>query len=81
MMQSQDQSQLPRPISRIFFRGCSKETQTELLSKMPIHEGAVLSDELLQRALQAAKALDGRLEILVNRALYRARRSSSFPRE
>jgi TonB family protein len=70
-MHSQDQSQLPRPISRIFFRGCSKDAQLELLSRIPIHEGALLSEELMQRAQQVAKAFDGRLEMLVNRALPR----------
>lgn len=42
-----------------------------LLSRIPIHEGVLLSDELLHRAVQVAKAFDGRLEILVNRALPR----------
>ncbi|HWB86968.1 MAG TPA: energy transducer TonB [Bryobacteraceae bacterium] len=44
----------------------------ELLSRMPIHEGDLLSDELLQRALQVAKAFEAGLEILVN---------PDFPRE
>jgi hypothetical protein len=34
---------------------------------LPIHVGAVLSDELLQRAREAAKTVDGRLEIRVGR--------------
>jgi hypothetical protein len=66
-MQSQDQSQLPRPISRIFFQGCSKDKWScfpECRSRK-----AVLSDELLQRALKVAKAVNGRLEIRVSRAL------------
>jgi Gram-negative bacterial TonB protein C-terminal len=66
-----DRPQLPRPISRISFRGCSKETQIKLLAGMPIHEGAMLSDELLQRTLQVAKAFEERLEILVNQVLPR----------
>jgi TonB family protein len=62
---------LPRPVARIFFRGCPQEIQTELLARVPIHEGDVLSDELLRRTVQVAKALDGRLEIRVDRGLGR----------
>jgi hypothetical protein len=68
-MESQPQPQLPRPISRIFFRGCSEEAQSALRSRMPIHEGAVLSDELLQSALHVAKAFNLGLEILVSGAV------------
>jgi hypothetical protein len=65
-MQSQDQPQLPRPISRItFFRGCSEQTQTELLERMQIREGAMLTDELLQRARELAQAFNRRLEVHV----------------
>jgi hypothetical protein len=67
-MQSQEQSQLPRPISRILFR-CSQQTQVDLRSSMPIHEGAVLSGDLLQKTREAAKAVDQRLEIRVDRAM------------
>ncbi len=63
MMQSQEQLQLPRPISHIYFRGCSQKAQTELLARMPIHQGGLLSSELLQRTEEVAKAYDGRLEI------------------
>jgi hypothetical protein len=38
---------------------------------MPIHEGAVLSDELLQSAQQVATALNGRLEFRIDRVLPR----------
>ena len=70
-MLSQGQAQLPRPISRISFRGFSEETERALRSRMPIHEGAVLSDELLQRSLEVAKAFDERLQIHVHQALSR----------
>ena len=46
--------QLPRPISRIVFR-CSEQTKTALGSKMQIHEGSMLTDELLQQARETAK--------------------------
>jgi hypothetical protein len=63
-MQSQDQPQLPRPISRItFFRGCSEQTQTEMLKQMQIREGDMLSDELLQRAREVAQAFNPRFEV------------------
>jgi hypothetical protein len=61
--------QLPRPISRILFRGCSEQTKTVLLSKMQIHEGTMLSDELLQRARETAKAYNERLGILVRQSI------------
>jgi hypothetical protein len=61
--------QLPRPISRILFRGCSEQTEAELLSKMRIQEGAMLSEELLQRARQAAKAYNHRLAVLVRQSI------------
>lgn len=70
-MQSQDQPQLPRPISRISIRGCSEETERALRSRMPIQEGAALSEELLQRTLEVAKAFDERLQIRVDEALSR----------
>jgi len=66
-MQSQEQSQLPRPISRILFR-CSQQTQIDVRSSMPIQEGALLSGELLQKTREAAKAVDQRLEIRVDQA-------------
>ena len=67
-MQSQDQSQPPRSIWRISIRGLSEQAKSELLSKMPIHEGSVLSEQLLQEALQLAKMVDPRLEVFVNKA-------------
>ena len=63
--------ELPHPISRILFRGCSEQTQAELLSRMQIYEGAMLSDVLLQRARQAAKAYNERLGILVRQSIRR----------
>jgi len=69
-MESQP-SPFPRPVARIFFRGCPQETQTELLSRMPIHEGDLLSDELLSRTVRVVQALDRRLEIRVDRGLGR----------
>jgi TonB family protein len=66
-MQSQQKSQLPRPISRILFR-CSQQTQVDVRSKIPIQEGAVLSGELLQKTREAARAVDQRLEIRVDQA-------------
>ena len=67
-MQSQAQSLLPRPISRILFR-CSQQTQMDVRSSMPIREGAVLSGELLQKTREAAKAVDEGLEIRVDPAM------------
>jgi hypothetical protein len=59
----------PRPISRIVFRGCSEQTKTELLSRLQIHEGMMLSEELLQQAREAAKAYNLRVAILVPRSI------------
>ena len=70
-MQDDPRLQLPRPIARIWFRGCSEETERELRSRMPIQEGAVLSDELLRRSLEVVKAFDERLQIRVAQALSR----------
>jgi hypothetical protein len=49
--------QLPQAISRIVFR-CSEQTKTELVSKMQIHEGSMLTDELLQQARETAREID-----------------------
>src|SRR6185369_10620517 len=59
---------LPQPISRIVFR-CSGHTKGELLARMPIREGAMLSDELLQRARETATACNERLRIQVRHSL------------
>src|SRR4051794_35189648 len=48
-----------RPIAKIFFRGCSSFT-------LPVHLGTMLSDELLEQTREAAKAVNGRLEVMVN---------------
>jgi Surface antigen variable number repeat len=69
-MPSEDLSQA-RLISRIDFRGCSKDTQTELLSRMPIRPGDLLSEEMLEQARQVAKAFDPPLEIFVDQTLPR----------
>jgi hypothetical protein len=71
--------QLPLPISRILFRGCSEQTQAGLLSRMQIREGAMLSDKLLQQARQAAKAYNERLGVLVRLSLRREEFSKSPP--
>lgn len=60
--------QLPRPISRIVFR-CSEETKTALLSKVQLHEGSTLTDELLEQARETAKAYNGWLAILVTHSM------------
>lgn len=67
-MQLHDQSPPPRSIWKIFIRGLSEQAQTGLLARLPIHEGAVLTDELIQAARRVAKAYDSRLEIRVNPA-------------
>jgi hypothetical protein len=67
-VQSENQSQTPRTISRIDFRGLPEQLRTELLAKMPIQKGAKLSAELLQEALRVAKSFDQRLDIQVNEA-------------
>ena len=59
------------PIAHIFFQGCPEDTRRELLERLPVREGDVLSEDLLQRAVQAAKAFDRRLEIRVGRAASR----------
>jgi hypothetical protein len=61
--------QLPRPISRIVFQGCSEQVKTELLSRIQIYEGTMLSHELLQRAREAAKAYNERVAILVRQSI------------
>jgi hypothetical protein len=60
--------QLPRPILRIVFR-CSEQTKAELLSRMQIHEGMMLSDELLQRTREAAKAYNERVAIVIRQSI------------
>jgi hypothetical protein len=70
-MQSQGEPQLPRLISRISIRGCPEEIQTQLLAGLPIHEGDMLSDELLHEALQAAKTVNGGFEIHVGQVVPR----------
>ena len=61
--------QLPRPISRIVFRGCSEQAEAELLSIMQIHEGSMLTEELLQRAREIAKGYNELLAILVRQSI------------
>lgn len=61
--------QLPRPISRIVFRGCSDQTETELLSRMQIRVGAMLTEELLQREREVAKGYNEQLAILVRQSI------------
>ena len=60
--------QLPRPFSRIVFR-CSEQTKTDLLSRIQIYEGTMLSNELLQRTREAAKAYNERVAILVRQSI------------
>jgi len=69
-MQSQ-QPQLPQPISRIFVRVGSEEVRTVLLSRLPIHPGDVLSDDLLLKTMQAAKDFNHRYEVMVGEAVGR----------
>jgi len=57
-----------RTIWRISFRALPEAAQGELLSRLPIRNGSVLSDELLQKAVQTVKEFDQRLEIRVNDA-------------
>src|SRR5260370_20392452 len=71
--------ELPRPISRIVFRGFSEQTKTELLFRMQIHEGTMLSDELLQRAREAAKAYNERVAILDRQSIRREEFLKSAP--
>lgn len=56
-------------IWRISFRqGISEQARTELLSRIPIREGALVSDELVQQTLRAVKEFDARLDVMVNQA-------------
>jgi len=70
-MESPQQPQLPRPVSRVLFQSCSKEAQTELLCRLPIREGELLSGELLNRTRQVLEAFSPRLEVLVRARLRR----------
>jgi hypothetical protein len=70
--------QLPQPISRIVFR-CSEQTKTELVSKMQIHEGSMLTDELLQQARETAKAYNEWLSVLVKQSLRQEEYLKSAP--
>jgi hypothetical protein len=56
-----------QPVPDVF--RCSEQAKTELLSRVPIHEGAMLSDELLQREREAAKPCNERVAILVRRSM------------
>lgn len=57
------QSQPLLSIWKIAFRGLSVQAQSELLSRMPVQEGSLLSDELRQETIRAVKSFDTRLEI------------------
>jgi hypothetical protein len=70
--------QLPQPISRIVFR-CSEQTKTELVAKMQIHEGSMLTDELLQQARETAKAYNEWLAVLVKQSLRQEEYLKSAP--
>jgi Gram-negative bacterial TonB protein C-terminal len=70
--------QLPRPISRIVFR-CSEQTKAVLVSKMEIHEGSMLTDELLQQARKTAKACNEWLAILVRQSIRQEEYLKSAP--
>ncbi len=60
--------QLPRPISRIVFR-CSEQAKMELISKMQIHEGEILTGELLRRARETATEYNERLAVLIRQSI------------
>jgi len=60
--------QLPRPIARIEYR-CSEQTKTALVDKMQLHEKAILTDEILDRARETATAYNERLAVLVKQSL------------
>jgi hypothetical protein len=65
-MEPRQQPVLPRPVARILFQACPRETQAELLSRLPFREGATLSGELLQTAIQVVKAFTPSIEIQVS---------------
>src|SRR3954451_12633448 len=68
-MESQERSLLPRPIARLWIRGVSNQTRDELLSRIPIHLGEMLTDELLERALRVGKTIHEALEAQVGRGM------------
>ena len=70
--------QLPQPISRIVFR-CSEQTKTEFVAEMQIHEGSMLTNELLQQARDAAKAYNQSLAVLVRQSLRQEEYLKSAP--
>lgn len=70
--------QLPQPISRIVFR-CSEQTKTELVAKMQLHEGSMLTNELLQQARDTAKAYNELLAVLVKQSLRQEEYLKSAP--
>src|SRR4051794_10782792 len=57
-------TRLPQQISRIVFR-CSEQTKGDLVSRVQIHEGSMLTDELLQQTRETAEAYNQRLATLV----------------
>jgi hypothetical protein len=70
--------ELPQVISRIVFR-CSEQAKTELVSKMQIREGSMLTEELLQQARETAGAYNERLAVLVRLSLRQEDRGRTFP--
>ena len=67
-MSPQDFPRLPQPIAHIFFRGCSEQTRTELLARLPFREGDMLSDDLLEAARRAAQTVRERVGIRISDA-------------
>ena len=54
-------SQTPQPIKSIMIIGLSDQARTELLSRLPVHEGDTFSTEALQKITQAAQDFDEHL--------------------
>ena len=71
--------QLPQAISRIVFR-CSEQTKTELVTKMQIHEGSILTDELFQQARETSKRITSCSRFWLDRAYDRRSTSNLHPK-
>ena len=66
-MEMPDQLQLPCTLWKVACLALSGPVQTGVLSHLPIHEGDLLSEDLLRQSVEAVKAFDPRLDVMVNR--------------
>jgi TonB family protein len=60
---------LNRPLAKIMVVGLSEQARTDLLSKLPVHEGDTITPELNQKTQQAVHEFDEHLTLTVARGI------------